>query len=128
MAVTPVGLLEEVDQEITRIHGRVLTAMAQMKIEQRHRLAIALKKPLAASKGSPMQEVQRHGLVTKISIVAAILALLPPVITQIVALIENVSTNWSGAEEISLITGAAVSAFLIVSKAAQAIAAIIKGG
>jgi len=69
----------------------------------------------------------KHGLGTWITAGASILALAPPLIKQIVATIENVSTHWSGGEEISLISGAVVAIALAGTKAAQAVAAILKG-
>jgi hypothetical protein len=65
------------------------------------------------------------GLSSKAAIVVAILALLPPFITQIVALVENVSVHWTGADKTSLIIGAVTTLGLIVMRGAQAVAAIL---
>ena len=46
MAITPIELLEEVDRELERAKGRVMTAMAHVKIERRSRLAEAMKEQL----------------------------------------------------------------------------------
>lgn len=72
-------------------------------------------------------EVKRNGVGTQVGIAVSILTLLPPVVTQLVALVENTAAHWTTADKTSLIVGGVTAVATIAGKFAQAVAAIIKG-
>jgi hypothetical protein len=67
------------------------------------------------------------GIATKLGIGISILALLPPILTEIVAAVENSTANLSGGDKTSAIIGAVSAISVILTRGAQAVAAIIKG-
>ncbi len=69
----------------------------------------------------------KAGIGTIVGIIVSVGALLPPLVTQLIALFENTSAHWSGAEKIAVISGAAIAAITMLGRFAQAVAAIIKG-
>jgi hypothetical protein len=68
------------------------------------------------------------GPASKAGLVISILTLIAPLATQIVALVENTSAQWTTADKTSLIVGGAVAAVTLLGRFAQAVAQIIKGG
>lgn len=73
-----------------------------------------------------MQPISK-GIATWLGIIVSIGTLVPPLVGQLIALLENTSTQWSTAEKASLITGAAIATITLLGRFAQAVAAIIKG-
>jgi hypothetical protein len=63
-----------------------------------------------------------------VGLVVSVLSLLPPVITEVVGLFENVAVHWTSAEKTALIVGALTAGITIVGRFAQAVASIIKTG
>ncbi len=67
------------------------------------------------------------GLATKLGIGIAILGIIPPVLTEIVAAVENTSVNFGTGDKTSAIVGGVTAITVILGRCAQAVAAIIKG-
>ena len=66
------------------------------------------------------------GIATKLGIGIAILGIIPPVITEVVAAIENTGVNFSTGDKTSAIVGGVTAVVTILGRCAQAVAAIIK--
>lgn len=67
----------------------------------------------------------KNGWGTYLTLAISILAVVKPLGEQIIALVENTAVHWTSGEKTSLISGALVAAVLALTKAAQAIAAIV---
>ncbi len=67
------------------------------------------------------------GIATKLGIGIAVLGILPPLLTEVVAAIENTGAGLGGAGEASAIIGTVGAVAVILIRGAQAVAAIIKG-
>ncbi len=67
------------------------------------------------------------GLATKLGIGIAILGIIPPVLTEIIAQVENTGVNFTNGDKTSAIVGGVTAITVILGRCAQAVAAIIKG-
>jgi hypothetical protein len=68
------------------------------------------------------------GISTKLGVAFSVLAALKPVVNQIEALINDTAAHWTTGDKVSLIGGACVAGVTILSRGAQAIAVILRGG
>jgi hypothetical protein len=67
------------------------------------------------------------GISTKLGVAFSVLAALKPVFNQIEALVNDTAAHYSTADKVSLIGGACVAGVTILSRGAQAVAAILRG-
>jgi hypothetical protein len=70
----------------------------------------------------------KNGWGTYLTLAVSILGVVKPLGEALIGIIENTAVHWTTAEKTGLITGAAVAVVLALTKAAQAIAAIIANG
>jgi hypothetical protein len=73
-----------------------------------------------------MPEIKK-GVGTWAGIIGSVIALVPPLVNQIIDLIENTSSHWTGGEKTSVLAGAVILGATILGRFAQAVAAILKG-
>lgn len=111
MAISDIDLLEEAHADLVRADGRVLTALAHIKVEKRERLAAALKVSKPA--------VKKEKAFMLSTLEAHIVAVIGSVISLVVGL--GVLSPSSGGTIVS-IAGVALSAIFVITNEVKGLA------